>query len=58
MLSFYWKGDQYWRTSGTSVDCGYPIQISDGWPGLPNNIDAAVLWGGNSKGYFFKGWHR
>lgn len=51
----FFKGDQYWRTSGTSVDCGYPIQISDGWPGLPNNIDAAVLWGGNSKGYFFKG---
>ncbi|PIK53600.1 Matrix metalloproteinase-14 [Apostichopus japonicus] len=49
------KGNQYWRTSGTTVDNGYPLIIACGWPGLPDDIDAAVVWGRNRKGYFFKG---
>lgn len=49
------QGDQYWRTSGTSPDSGYPKQISAAWHGLPNDIDAAVVWEPNGKGYFFKG---
>jgi len=23
---------------------GYPKKISEGWPGLPSNIDTAVYW--------------
>ncbi|XP_071855389.1 uncharacterized protein [Apostichopus japonicus] len=53
--TYFFKGDQYWRTSGTSLDSGYPMQISRGWSGLPNDIDAALVWGRNGKGYFFKG---
>ncbi|XP_071855385.1 uncharacterized protein [Apostichopus japonicus] len=53
--TYFFKGSQYWRTTGTTPDDGYPKQISDYFPGLPNDIDAAVVWGGNSKGFFFKG---
>ena len=28
--------------------------IKDGFPGIPSNIDAAFVWGGNGKIYFFK----
>ncbi|XP_071855396.1 uncharacterized protein [Apostichopus japonicus] len=53
--TYFFKGNQYWRTSGTTVDNGYPLIIACGWPGLPDDIDAAVVWGRNRKGYFFKG---
>lgn len=55
MLCIKTQGSQYWRTSGTSVDDGYPLSISEYWPGLPNDIDAAVVWARNGKAYFFKG---
>ena len=28
--------------------------INDGFPGIPSNVDAAFVWGGNGKIYFFK----
>lgn len=34
---------------------GYPENISIGWPGIPDDIDAAFVWGGSRKGYFFQG---
>ena len=37
------------------MEPGYPRKISEDWPGLPNNIDAAVTWSGNNLTTFFKG---
>ncbi len=52
---FFFKGSQYWRYNGTNMDRGYPKQISQGFRGIPDNIDA-VMWLPNlKKVYFFKG---
>lgn len=54
--SYYvFKGANYWKLTEDSVEDGYPRKISDDWPGLPNNIDAAFTWTDNQKTYFFKG---
>jgi matrix metalloproteinase-14 (membrane-inserted) len=49
------QGNQYWRFSGKQIDSEYPKRISDGFQGIPSNVDAAMVWGGNGKIYFFKG---
>ena len=36
---------------------GYPKPMRDGFPGIPSSVDAAFLWGGNNRIYFFKVWH-
>ena len=33
---------------------GYPGPIEKGFPGIPESVDAAFLWGGNDRIYFFK----
>jgi len=54
--SYYvFKGSNYWKLTEDSVEPGYPRKISWDWPGLPNNIDAAVTWSGNNLTTFFKG---
>ena len=30
------------------------VPIAKGFDGIPNNLDAAFVWGGNGKIYFFK----
>jgi len=52
---YAFKGDKYYLLTDSNVATGYPQQISDGWPGLPSNIDAAVTWPNNQYTYFFKG---
>ncbi len=37
------------------MDSGYPKAISKGFDGIPNRVDAAFVWSGNGKIYFFKG---
>jgi len=32
-----------------------PRNISEGFDGIPNNIDTAFVWSGNGKTYFKKG---
>ncbi len=39
----------------TGVDPGYPKLISNDWPGLIGDIDAAFTWPSNRATYFFKG---
>ena len=36
------------------MDPNYPKLIEKGFEGIPNNIDAAFVWSGNGKIYFFK----
>ncbi|GAC20450.1 hemopexin repeat-containing protein [Paraglaciecola arctica] len=59
---YLFKNKQYWRWNleTRKLDSGYPKLIQNGWPGLPDNIDAAVYGGysassRNNKLYFFKG---
>ena len=53
-ITYAFLGGKYWKLSDTAIEPGYPRLISDGWKGLPWNIDAAFTWT-NGKTYFFKG---
>lgn len=49
------QGDKYWKFNDKRMASGYPKDISVGFAGIPNDIDAAFVWSGNGKTYFFKG---
>ena len=49
------QGNRYWRFTDMQMDSDYPKDISDGFEGIPSNIDTAFVWSGNGKIYFFKG---
>ena len=52
----FYTGDKYWRFDADKTpSLGYPKSIQEGFPGVPSNLDAAFVWGGNGKIYFFKG---
>jgi hypothetical protein len=57
--SYFFKGNQYVRLTGTKVDPGYPKSLPGGWRGLPtawnSGIDAAFFLESKEKSYFFKG---
>lgn len=53
--TYFFQGSKYWRYSGRQMDGDYPKEISDGFTGIPDNLDAALVWGGNGKIYFYKG---
>jgi matrix metalloproteinase-14 (membrane-inserted) len=52
---FQCLGDKYWKFSNMQPLPGYPKSIQAGFPGIPANLDAAFVWSGNGKIYFFKG---
>ncbi|NXI60385.1 VTNC protein, partial [Chloroceryle aenea] len=57
--TYLFKGSQYWRFDDGALDSGYPRNISEGFEGIPNNIDAAFAlpahsYHGNERVYFFK----
>ena len=53
--SYVFRGGNYYKLIDTKIAPGYPKTISENWPGLPNNIDAAVTWRAKDVTYFFKG---
>jgi matrix metalloproteinase-14 (membrane-inserted) len=53
-VTYVFQGNKYWKLTDTSVEPGYPRPISEGWNGLPGDLDAAFAWT-NGKTYFFKG---
>ncbi|KAM7374524.1 hypothetical protein PAMP_007175 [Pampus punctatissimus] len=57
--SYIFKGNKYWRFEGDVLDEDYPRDISSGFDGVPNNVDAAFAipapsHRGKEKAYFFK----
>ena len=55
--TYVFSGSEYYKLTNDDTDVadGYPRSISQYWPGLPNNIDAAVTWKDEGVTYFFKG---
>ena len=53
-ISYVFRGSSYWMLTKDSVAPGYPRLISEDWPGLPHNIDAALTWKTRGVTYFFK----
>ncbi|XP_051258142.1 vitronectin b [Dicentrarchus labrax] len=58
--SYIFKGNQYWRFDGDVLDEDYPRDISVGFDGIPDAVDAAFAipapsHRGKEKAYFFKG---
>ena len=51
------QGSYVYYQTGTDGTSGsvQRLQMSQVFQGLPNDIDAATLWTGNNKAYFFKG---
>lgn len=45
----------YFRYKGSKMDGTYPKDISEGFTGIPDDLDAALVWSGNGKIYFYKG---
>ncbi|XP_032934055.1 vitronectin [Catharus ustulatus] len=57
--TYLFKGTQYWRFDDGALDPGYPREISEGFEGIPDNVDAAFAlpahsYHGNERVYFFK----
>ncbi|XP_062485892.1 vitronectin [Pezoporus occidentalis] len=57
--TYLFKGSQYWRFDDGVLDPEYPRDISEGFEGIPNDIDAAFAlpahsYHGNERVYFFK----
>ncbi|KAF7206419.1 vitronectin b [Nothobranchius furzeri] len=58
--SYIFKGKRYWRFDGDVLDEDYPRDISIGFEGIPDDVDAAFAvpapsHRGKEKAYFFKG---
>ncbi|RUS70359.1 hypothetical protein EGW08_021878 [Elysia chlorotica] len=51
--TYFFKGSKYYKFFGRRFLL--TRSISDGFPGIPNNVDAAFIWGANNATYFLKG---
>lgn len=58
--TYIFKGSQYWRFEDGVLDPDYPRNISEGFSGIPDDVDAALAlpahsYSGRERVYFFKG---
>ncbi|KAM6175095.1 vitronectin [Erethizon dorsatum] len=58
--TYLFKGSQYWRFEDGVLDPDFPQNISEGFSGIPDNVDAAFAlpahsYRGRERAYFFKG---
>ncbi|XP_033703324.1 vitronectin isoform X1 [Tursiops truncatus] len=58
--TYLFKGSQYWRFEDGVLDPDFPRNISEGFRGIPDNVDAALAlpahsYSGRERVYFFKG---
>ncbi|VFV43561.1 vitronectin-like [Lynx pardinus] len=58
--TYLFQGHQYWRFEDGVLDPDYPRNISEGFKGIPDNVDAALAlpahsYSGRERAYFFKG---
>ncbi|XP_045381343.1 vitronectin [Lemur catta] len=58
--TYLFKGSQYWRFEDGVLDPDFPRNISEGFSGIPDNVDAALAlpahsYSGRERVYFFKG---
>ncbi|XP_003469615.1 vitronectin [Cavia porcellus] len=58
--TYLFKGSQYWRFDDGVLDPDFPRNISDGFIGIPDNVDATLAlpahsYSGRERVYFFKG---
>uniref|UniRef100_A0A673VLI1 Vitronectin n=2 Tax=Suricata suricatta TaxID=37032 RepID=A0A673VLI1_SURSU len=58
--TYLFQGYQYWRFEDGVLDPDYPRNISEGFKGIPDNVDAALAlpahsYSGQERVYFFKG---
>ena len=42
--NFVFLGSKFWKISNNIIAPGYPRSISDFWPGVPNDIDAVLVY--------------
>lgn len=61
---YFFQSNRYWRWNirTDTLDGGYPKSVRAGWPGIPDQLDAAVYAGESHSGrdnklYLFKGRH-
>ncbi|KYO40868.1 vitronectin [Alligator mississippiensis] len=60
--TYIFKGSEYWRFDDGALDPGYPANISEGFKGIPDDLDAAFAlpaenYADKERVYFFKGRH-
>ncbi|XP_057570884.1 vitronectin [Hippopotamus amphibius kiboko] len=58
--TYLFKGSQYWRFEDGILEPDFPRNISEGFRGIPDNVDAALAlpahsYSGRERAYFFKG---
>ncbi|ESO98961.1 hypothetical protein LOTGIDRAFT_158923 [Lottia gigantea] len=52
-FTYFFKGEFYYKFHNFRLI--YAKLITEGFRGIPNDVDAVFVWGGNGKTYFFKG---